>query len=94
MSVAYTIDPALPPIPATDIICPGCGQTLEVIRDGGRHLPERHYPRPTKSPRYGIVIGTDAGGGNIGQLCAYASDHLYAVVFVEQRNRASLAVAS
>ena len=93
MSVAYFIDPQLPAIPATDIACPSCRQTLETIRDGGRHLPERHYPKPTKNPKYGIVIGSDAGRHNA-DLCAYASDHLYAMVFIEQRHRAAMAVAS
>lgn len=40
------IDRHLPAIPDEEMVCYGCGQTFDVIVDGGTHLPDRHYISP------------------------------------------------
>lgn len=94
MSVAYRVDPQLPAIPATDIACPGCRQTLETIRGGHEWLPGRHYVRPMGRRR--IIRACHSEGSasrlpdSIDALCSWDHDHLSALIFTEQRNRAGL----
>jgi hypothetical protein len=78
---ALRVDPWLPGVDIDVWCCPGCGQTLRDVLDGGRGLPDRHYRFPTARGR----IRTVAGHGRPHDLCSYSGSDLIRLVFIEQR---------
>jgi hypothetical protein len=80
----------LPEVDDTQIHCPGCGQTLDTIRDGGLMLPMAHYPQPTANSHGVVSVRTVPSGNGQAALCPLNGDELIAVVFRAQIAAAEL----
>jgi hypothetical protein len=84
------VDPWLPGICSSELICPKCGQTYEQILDGEHGLPERHYVMPivtAHKPKRGQWYTRTNGAHIDGYACEYDADHLTALLFIAQRER-------
>lgn len=92
------IDPAGPGVDIEVFRCPGCGQTLAVVIDGGASLPHGHYRRPTLlygGPRQGqTLVRIDGSGWGNGHGCPVGGDDLARLIFIEQRDMAAREVAA
>jgi hypothetical protein len=85
-------DPSRPAIALDAIRCPGCGQTLDVIVEGGPSLPTHHWREPTV-PRDGrtrgrAVVRIDGDVGRHPLVCRLRADDLVRLVFIAQREAA------
>lgn len=82
-----TVVPGCPPLARSDLVCPGCGQSLATIAPGETPVPERHYLGPTTVQRgsrilHGIVGTVHAN--NAAPLCGIDDDMLVAMAAVRQ----------
>src|ERR1043166_8522461 len=90
MSLCGLQDSGLPKVDDTQVICPGCGQSLAEIGDS-----ERHYKEPTLVQVHGTwtatrtTVGTNRGAAGMFHdgpeaLCPYDGDYLTQLVFRAQ----------